>query len=109
MQSVTQITRKLSHARYYKTDRSFSRVVFEANQFRVLMTLCSYVLLQSVQEHSEDLGLLKAQMATLRDRLLKIAVRVYSSVRRIVLEFTAHHPWSEQWLQCARALSTAGP
>jgi hypothetical protein len=82
---------------------------FEANQFRVLMTLCSYVLLQSVQEHSEDLGLLKAQMATLRDRLLKIAVRVYSSVRRIVLEFTAHHPWSQQWLQCARALSTAGP
>ena len=65
---------------------------FEANQFRVLITLAAYALLQSVQEHSDDLDLLKAQMETLRDRLLKVAVRVRSSVRRIVLEFTSHHP-----------------
>jgi len=77
---------------------------FEANQFRVLMTLAAYVLMQSLQEHTHDLDLLKATMATLRDRLLKIAVRVRSSVRRIVLEFTTHHPWSTQWLDCARSI-----
>ena len=77
---------------------------FVANQFRLIMTLAAYVLMQSVAERTADLGLLKAQMATLRDRLLKIAVRVRSSVRRITLEFTTHHPWADVWLDAARAL-----
>lgn len=77
---------------------------FEANQFRVLLTLTAYVLLQSVQERTSDLDLLKAQMGTLRDRLLKVAVRVRSSARRFILEFTGHHPWQEAWLATARAL-----
>jgi hypothetical protein len=74
---------------------------FSANQFRLIMTLAAYVLMQSVAEHTSDLGLLKAQMATLRDRLLKIAVRVRSSVRRITLEFTTHHPWDDAWIDAA--------
>jgi hypothetical protein len=77
---------------------------FEANQFRLLLTLAAYVLMQSVQERTSDLDLLKAQMGTLRDRLLKVAVRVSSSVRRITLELTSHHPWSDAWLRCARAV-----
>ncbi|MDP6526500.1 MAG: transposase, partial [Kiritimatiellia bacterium] len=77
---------------------------FAANQFRLIMTLAAYVLMQSVAERTADLGLLKAQMATLRDRLLKIAVRVRSSARRITLEFTTHHPWADAWLEAAQAL-----
>lgn len=77
---------------------------FEANQFRVLLALAAYVLMQSVQEQTSDLDLLKAQMGTLRDRLLKVAVRVRSSARRFILEFTGHHPWSDAWLATARAL-----
>ena len=77
---------------------------FQANQLRVLLTLAAYVLLQSVQEHSVDEELQKAQMATLRDRLLLIGVQVRCSVRRVVLEFTRHHPWSDAWLACARAM-----
>jgi hypothetical protein len=77
---------------------------FAANQFRLLMTLAAYVLMQSVAEHTSHLHLLKAQMATLRDRLLKVAVRVRSSVRRISLQFTSHHPWAEAWLDAAHAL-----
>lgn len=77
---------------------------FEANQFRVLLTLAAYVLMQSVQERTSDLDLLKAQMGTLRNRLLKVAVRVRSSARRFILEFTGHHPWSDAWLATARAL-----
>ena len=77
---------------------------FEANQLRVLLTLAAYVLMQSVQEHTTDLDLLKAQMATLRNRLLHIAVRVRSSVRRITLELTSHHPWANAWLACAKSL-----
>jgi hypothetical protein len=77
---------------------------FQANQFRVLLTLAAYVLMQSVQEHSGDEHLQKAQMATLRERLLLIAVQVRCSVRRVVLEFTRHHPWADAWLACAHAL-----
>ena len=60
--------------------------------------------MQSVQEQTDDRELLKAQMGTLRDRLLHVAVRVGSSVRRICLQFTAHHPWADSWLACAQAL-----
>jgi len=80
---------------------------FTANQLRLLLTLAAYILLQSVAEKTSDLDLLKAQMATLRDRLLKIAVRVRASVRRFRLEFTSHHPWADAWLACARALGAA--
>lgn len=80
---------------------------FMANQLRLIMTLGAYTLMQSVAERSSDLDLLKAQMATLRDRLLKVAVRVHSSVRRIRLEFTSHHPWAGSWIQVARALGAA--
>jgi hypothetical protein len=77
---------------------------FAANQFRLLLTLAAYVLMQSVQERTTDLDLRKAQMGTLRDRLLKVAVRVGSSARRITLELTRHHPWSGAWLATARSL-----
>jgi hypothetical protein len=77
---------------------------FTANQFRLLLTLAAYALLQSVAERTDDLDLRKAQMATLRDRLLKISVRVGSSVRRIRLQLTTHHPWADVWLSCARSL-----
>jgi len=77
---------------------------FQANQLRVLLTLAAYVLMQSVQEYSADEELQKAQMATLRDRLFLIGVQVHCSARRVVLEFTRHHPWADAWLACARAL-----
>jgi len=93
-----------------KKDLSMDRTScsrFQANQLRVLLTLMAYVLMQSVQEHSADEELQKAQMATLRERLLLIGTQVRCSVRRIVLEFTRHHPWADAWLECARALGAA--
>ena len=77
---------------------------FTANQFRLLLTLAAYVLMQSVAEHSSHAELLRAQMGTLRDRLLKIAVRVRCSVRGIRLEFTEHHAWTDDWLRAARGV-----
>lgn len=77
---------------------------FAANQFRVLLSLAAYVLMQSMQEQTGEEHLKKAQMGTLRDRLLKIAVRVVVSVRRVKLEFTRHHPWANDWLTCAMNL-----
>lgn len=90
-----------------KGDLAFDRTSccsFLANQFRVIMTLAAYALMMTVSEHTTTQELQRATMGTLRIRLLKIAVRIKSSVRRVLLEFTGHFPWSEDWMACALAI-----
>lgn len=76
---------------------------FQANQFRMLLTLAACVLMQALQDRLRDRELAHAQLGTLRTRLLKIAARIRSSTRRIIIEVTRHHPWAESWHACARA------
>ncbi len=90
-----------------KDDLSLDRTSccsFLANQFRLLMTLAAYALMMTVSEHAATEDLRRATMGTLRIRLLKIAVRIRSSVRRVLLEFTGHFPWAEDWMSCALAI-----
>lgn len=77
---------------------------FLANQFRLLLSLAAYVLMQAVQERSGIAELARLQMGTLRLWLFRVAVRVRTSVRRIRLEFTEHYPWALLWRRCALAL-----
>src|SRR5882724_9226100 len=58
---------------------------FRANQFRVLLTAATYVLFQELQRCAQATPSAVAQVSTLRQRLLKVAVWVERSVRRIVL------------------------
>lgn len=60
---------------------------FWANQFRVLMTAAAYVLMQELRLRLAHTSYARAQISTLRERLLKIGVRVVVSVRRILLHF----------------------
>jgi spore coat polysaccharide biosynthesis protein SpsF (cytidylyltransferase family) len=60
---------------------------FWANQFRVLMTAAAYVIMQELRLRLERTSYARAQVGTLRERLLKIGVHVIVSVRRIVLHF----------------------
>jgi len=80
---------------------------FLANQLRVLWSLAAFILMQSLQEHIADKRLASATMHTLRECLLKIAVVVRESTRRIVANFTAHHPWADIWLKCAMNMGAA--
>jgi hypothetical protein len=77
---------------------------FAANQFRLLLSATAYVLFQTLQTHARGTGLADAQVATLRDRLLKVAVWVERSVRRIVLHLPRHFPWLAPWRQLAAAV-----
>jgi hypothetical protein len=45
-----------------------------------------------------------AQVTTLRERLLKLAVWVERSVRRIVLHLPVTFPWLPTWQRLARAV-----
>lgn len=90
-----------------KDDLSLDRTSccsFLANQFRMIMTLAAYALMMTVSEYTATQELQRATMGTLRIRLLKIAVRIKCSVRRVLLEFTGHFPWAEDWMSCALAI-----
>lgn len=77
---------------------------FLGNQFRLLLTLAAYILMQAVRGHAIGTACATAQATTLRERLLKVAVWVEQSVRRIVIHFPASFPWQPTWRQMARAV-----
>jgi hypothetical protein len=77
---------------------------FWANQFRVLLTTAAYVLLQELRRHAQGTACATAQVATLRERLLKLAVWVERSVRRFVLHLPQCAPWGDTWRRVAVAV-----
>ena len=77
---------------------------FWANQFRVLLTAAAYVLLQDLRRQAQGTAYATAQVATLRERLLKLAVWVEGSVRRLVLHLPRFAPWGAAWRQVASAV-----
>ena len=74
---------------------------FKANQFRVLMTAAAYVLMQELRLHARRTGCARAQVNTLRLRLLKLGVWIESSVRRIVLHLPTSTPYADDWRRIA--------
>jgi len=79
---------------------------FRANQFRLLLASASYVLI----EHLRRVGLkgtelAKAQVTTIRTKLLKIGGRVRVSVRRIYLSLASGHPLQAVFRRVARRLT----
>jgi len=80
---------------------------FWANQFRVLLTAAAYVLMQVLRAAAVGTDCERAQVSTLRERLLKLGVWVERSVRRIVLHLPQSAPWGSQWCQVARNLGAA--
>jgi hypothetical protein len=67
---------------------------FWANQFRVLLTAAAYVLLQELRLRAAGTDCARAQVWTLRERLLKLGARVLVSVRRVVVHLPASFPLS---------------
>src|SRR5438445_73407 len=86
------------------TDRtSCSR--FAANQLRLLFSVAAYALFQTLQIFARLTGLGAAQVGTLRQQLVKVAVWVERSVRRIVLHLPQAFPWREAWRALAHAVT----
>lgn len=77
---------------------------FWANQFRVVLTTAAYVLLQELRRRAQGTGCATAQVATLRARLLKLAVWVERSVRRLVVHRPQFAPWGDTWRRVAVAV-----
>jgi hypothetical protein len=77
---------------------------FRANQFRVLLTLAAYILFPELRRRAARTVCAEAQVTTLRERLVKLAVWVERSARRIVLHLPLNFPWLSTWRQLARAV-----
>ena len=73
-----------------------------ANQWRALLSLAAFTLVQGLAP-SYRVGL-RPQIATIRAWLLKVAVRVTESARRIVVELAEGYPWATRFRQLALRL-----
>jgi hypothetical protein len=80
---------------------------FLANQVRVLLTAAAYVLMQELRLSACGSPCARAQVSTLRERLLKLGVWVERSVRRIVLHLPVAFPYRREWSRIARVLGAA--
>jgi len=77
---------------------------FLANQFRVLITAAAYVLMQELRLKARWTGCARAQVSTLRLRLLKLGAWIESSVRRIVIHLPLGTPFADDWRRIARSV-----
>jgi hypothetical protein len=78
---------------------------FWPNQLRVLLTAAAYVLMQELRLRAARTACARAQVTTLRERLLKLGVHVVRSVRRIVLHLPTSTPYLHAWRHIALALA----
>jgi hypothetical protein len=69
---------------------------FIANQFRLLLASAAYVLIEHLRrEGLRGTELARTQVSTIRLKLLKIAARVRTSVRRVVLHLSSSYPYQQ--------------
>src|ERR1700674_4871667 len=80
---------------------------FWANQLRVLLTAAAYVLMQELRLKAAHTSCARAQVWTLRERLLKLGARVLVSVRRVVVHLPASFPFLPAFRRVALALGAA--
>src|SRR5664280_2591319 len=77
---------------------------FWANQLRVLLTAAAYVLMQELRLQAAHTNCARAQVWTLRERLLKLGARVLVSVRRVVVHLPASFPYLSVYRRVALGL-----
>ncbi|MEE9293817.1 MAG: IS1380 family transposase [Phycisphaerae bacterium] len=69
---------------------------FLANQFRLLLASAAYVLFEDLRRTIlKGTELAGAQVQTIRLKLLKVAARVRTSVRRVVFHFASSYPYQQ--------------
>jgi hypothetical protein len=67
---------------------------FAANQFRLLLAAAAYVLISHLRRMAlRGTELARAQVGTIRLKLLKVAARIVTSVRRVVFHLSSSYPY----------------
>lgn len=87
-------------------DRTSCRT-FNANQFRVFLSVAAYVILQEIRLAAANTNYARAQTNRIVNGLLKIAARVTVSVRRILIQMPEQTPVNSDWRIIAGQLGAA--
>jgi hypothetical protein len=83
---------------------------FLANQFRLLLSSAAYVLVQALRRTAlSGTELARAQVGTIRLRLLKVAARVVVSARRVVFHLASSYPYRAVFVEAYRRLMSRPP
>ncbi len=90
-----------------KGDR-LSCQAFLANQFRLLLHVAAYALIQTMQTALAGTALALAQAGTIRVRLLKVAARVWVRCRVVRVQLPTSYPWQRLWRQWVAGLQAGG-
>ena len=78
---------------------------FLANQFRLLLSSFAYVLVETLRrDHLADTELAQAQVNTIRLKIFKVAARVVTSVRRVVLHLSSSYPGQDIFRRLVKSL-----
>ena len=78
-----------------------------ANQFRLLLFSCAYVLMETVRRLGlAGTDLARAQVSTIRLKLLKIGAVVLRNTRRVRLLLASSYPYQNVFAQVAKVFST---
>jgi hypothetical protein len=88
-----------------------SAETMRADQMRVYFSALAYVLVCGLRRLGlKNTEMARAQVSTIRTRLLKIGARVRLSVRRVYLSMAASYPWRSLFAQVhANLQATPGP
>jgi len=71
---------------------------FEANRFRLFLSSCAYVLMETLRRTALcGTEMAKAQCDTIRLKLFKVAAVVKESVRRILFSLPNSYPFQDLW------------
>ena len=70
---------------------------FLANQFRLLLHACAFVLFTAIRRMLSGTEMARAQAGTIRTKLLKVGARVRETTRRIWVEMPTSYPYKELW------------
>ena len=79
-----------------------------ANQFRVILSAAAYVLLETIRRVGlRGTDLARAQVGTIRLKLLKIGTVILRNTRRIRFFFSSAYPQQKIFIDVCTALSSA--
>lgn len=86
-----------------KSDR-LSCHSFWANQFRLILAQAAYLLMITLRQAAQGTELETAQVERLRSSVLKVAARVKTSSRRVLIELASFCPFAQQMTLIAQRL-----
>jgi hypothetical protein len=83
---------------------------FLANQFRLLLSSAAYLLIQALRRRAlAGTELARGQVGTIRLKLLQVAARVVTSVRRVVFHLASSYPYQALFTGVMARVSGATP